>query len=193
MPLLKQEPDLYPDGLLGDGADGAIVSSFSQDPEAKWFAVYTLSRHEKKLMRQLYARQIPFYSPLVGRRFRSPNGRARTTFEPIFPNYVFLCANESQRYTALSTNSVSRCLVVPSPQELIRDLRRIRQLIATGAALTPETQLAPGDLVRVKSGPLKGVEGVVLRRENEVRLLVAVRYLQRGASVVLTDNSFEAI
>lgn len=190
MPILKYEPDLFPETLLTEETEGAapLLSG-----EAKWWAVYTMSRHEKQLMRKLFARQIPYYSPLVARRFRSPNGRVRTTFEPIFPNYVFLYADEMQRHIAMATKCISRCLVVPDPAELVRDLSRIRRLIASGAALTPETRIQPGDMVRVKSGPLKGVEGVVVRRENEVRLLVAVQYLQRGASVVLSDNSFEAI
>jgi transcriptional antiterminator RfaH len=190
MPILKYEPDLFPESLLSEGIeDAAPIAS----GDAKWWAVYTMSRQEKLLMRKLFSRQIPYYSPLVARRFRSPNGRARTTFEPIFPNYVFLFADEIQRHAALATKCISRCLIVPDPVELVRDLRRIQRLIASGAALTPETKLQAGDMVRVKSGPLKGVEGVVVRRESEVRLLVAVQYLQRGASVVLTDNSFEAI
>lgn len=191
MPILKYEPDIFPESLLAEG-DG-VVTAPAVCSDAQWWAVYTMSRQEKLLMRKLYAKQIPFYSPLVERRFRSPNGRARTTFDPLFHNYVFLFANEAQRYATLQTNCVSRCLEVPDASDLVRDLRRIQQLVASGAALTPETKLQVGDRVRVKSGPLKGVEGVVMRRENEVRLLVAVQYLQRGASVVLSDNSFEAI
>lgn len=191
MPILNYEPDLFPESLLMEDVEGNVAPLFPAD--AKWWAVYTMSRQEKQLMRRLYARQIPYYSPLVARRFRSPNGRARTTYEPIFPNYVFLHVDEMQRQFAMTTKCISRCLVVPDPVELVRDLRRLQQLIATGAALTPETKIQAGDRVRVKSGPLKGIEGVVVRRESEVRLLVAVQYLQRGASVVLSDNSFEAI
>lgn len=191
MPILNYEPDLFPESLLMEDVEGNVAPLFPAD--AKWWAVYTMSRQEKQLMRRLYARQIPYYSPLVARRFRSPNGRARTTYEPIFPNYVFLHVDEMQRQIAMATKCISRCLVVPDPVELVRDLRRLQQLIATGAALTPETKIQAGDRVRVKSGPLKGIEGVVVRRESEVRLLVAVQYLQRGASVVLSDNSFEAI
>jgi transcription antitermination factor NusG len=191
MPILKYEPDIFPPSLLTEGEEEAAAPYLAAD--GQWWAVYTMSRQEKMLMRKLYAKQIPYYSPLVERRFRSPNGRARTTYEPLFPNYVFLFANEMQRHAAMATNCVSRCLQVPDQAELVRDLRRIQLLISSGAALTPETRLQAGDRVRVKSGPLKGVEGVVVRRENEVRLLVAVQYLQRGASVVLSDNSFEAI
>jgi transcription antitermination factor NusG len=191
MPILKYEPDLFPASLLALSNEEAPAPELSS--EGKWWAVYTMSRQEKMLMRKLFARRIPFYSPLVERRFRSPNGRARSTFEPLFPNYVFLFADEAQRHLTLATNCVSRCLSVPDAADLVKDLRRIQQLVAAGAALTPETRLQAGNRVRVKSGPFKGIEGIVLRRENEVRLLVAVQYLQRGASVVLSDNSFEAI
>jgi transcription antitermination factor NusG len=192
MPILNSQPDIFPASLLAEGDEAADAAPFLSS-DGVWWAVYTLSRHEKMLMRKLNAKGIPHYSPLVQRRFRSPNGRARSTFEPLFPNYVFMFADEAQRYAAMTTKCVSRLLKAPDADELVRDLRRIQQLIASGAALTPETRIEAGDRVRVKSGPLKGFEGVVLRRENEVRLMVAVQYLQRGASVVLSDNSFEAI
>jgi transcriptional antiterminator RfaH len=54
-------------------------------------------------------------------------------------------------------------------------------------------KLQPGQKVRVKTGVFKGFEGVVLRRENEIRLLIFVRYMGRGASVALDDCQLEAI
>lgn len=160
---------------------------------AKWFAIYTKPRFEKKLMRQLYEAQIPFYGPMISRRFRSPSGKLRLSIEPLFPNYVFIHGTEMQRYTAVCTGSVSRWMPVTNPTELVTDLRQIHNLILTDAPLAPELRLQPGQKVRVKSGVFKGFEGVIIRRENQVRLLIAVRYMGRGASVALDDCQLEAI
>jgi transcription antitermination factor NusG len=155
--------------------------------------MYTMPRFEKKLMRQLTELQIPYYGPTISRRFRSPAGRIRTSYEPLFPNYVFVCGDEMARYNAVSTGSVSRWLPVARPEELITDLRQIHDLILTDAPLAPELRLEPGQKVRVRSGVFKGFEGTVLRRENEIRLLIAVRYMGRGASVALDDCQLEPI
>jgi transcription antitermination factor NusG len=144
-------------------------------------------------MRQLFESQVPFYGPMIARRFRSPNGKLRLSIEPLFPNYVFIHGTEMQRYTAVCTGSVSRWMPVINPNELVTDLRQIHNLILTEAPLAPELRLQPGQRVRVRSGVFKGFEGVILRRENQVRLLIAVRYMGRGASVALDDCQLEPI
>jgi transcription antitermination factor NusG len=82
---------------------------------------------------------------------------------------------------------------VADPAQLVEDLRQIRNLILTNAPLSPETRLEPGQKVRVKTGIFKGFEGTILRRENEIRLLISVRYMGRGASVALDDCQLEQI
>jgi transcription antitermination factor NusG len=82
---------------------------------------------------------------------------------------------------------------VADPTQLVEDLRQIRNLILTEAPLSPEKRLEPGQKVRVKTGIFKGFEGTILRRENEIRLLISVRYMGRGASVALDDCQLEQI
>ena len=109
-------------------------------------------------MRRLRGLHIPFYSPLIAGRRCSPQGRVRVAHVPLFGGYVFIYADEGQRYRSLTTNCVSRWLSVPDGMKLIQDLRQIRQLIAAGAPLTPEAQLEPGMPVRIRSGPLARVQ-----------------------------------
>jgi transcription antitermination factor NusG len=111
----------------------------------------------------------------------------------LFPNYVFLCGEEAARYHAVSTGCVSRCLSVADSPAFLADLRQLHQLIALGVPLTPEERLQPGMRVRVKTGPFAGVEGVVLKRHSERRLLVMVNFIQRGASMELGDYELEQI
>ena len=59
--------------------------------------------------------------------------------------------------------------------------------------LTPESRLAPGNRVRVCQGPLMGMEGTVLVRRNSVRLLIAVDFLQQGASIEIEDFLLEPV
>jgi transcriptional antiterminator RfaH len=183
MPILACEPDVFPENLL-DSEGGADVGG-------QWWLLYTMSRHEKNLMRRLHAAEIPFYAPLVKLCKRSPGGRMRTTYAPLFPGYVFLNGDDARRREALASNCVSRCLSVADTGKLVDDLRQIRRLIDADAPLMPESSLEPGRRIRVCYGPLRGLEGVVVKRHGQRRLLVAVEFLQQGASVQIEDCSVE--
>lgn len=186
MPILAREPDLYPEGLLQRDGLGCQA-------DARWWVLYTLSRREKELMRRLKALEVPFYAPMIARRSRSPGGRWRTAHVPLFPGYVFIYGDQSHRYQALTSNCVSRCLDVADGKGLTTDLRQTRRLIESGVPLTPESRLQPGMSVRIRSGPLAGVVGVVLKRADKSRLLVAVRFIGEGVSILLEDYQFEKL
>jgi transcription antitermination factor NusG len=191
MPILDREVDMFPGDLLERciAENAANDSGMNLDPTEvpRWFAMYTLARYEKKLMRQLFDRKIGYYAPVIEKRYRSAAGRVRTSYMPLFSNYVFMYGTEEDRYNAVSTGSISRWVPVKDASRLITDLKQIRDLIATGAAITPEARLEAGDKVRVRTGPFAGFYGVVTKRQGETRLLVFVDFMGQGASVHIED------
>ncbi len=184
MPILASEPDLLPADLLDEPEAG---------PDLRWWAVYTRSRREKDFLRRLAPLGVGFYCPFVPTRRKSPSGRILLSHLPLFSNYVFVRGTADDRHAALTTNCVSRILEVHDPDRLVADLRRLRGLLAAGAPVTLEQGLQPGDAVRVKSGPLRGCEGVMIERRGERRLLVAVTFMQQGASALLDDCDVQAL
>jgi transcription antitermination factor NusG len=186
MPILPRQRDLFPADLLE--AEGPVCAV-----PGTWVAFYTLSRREKDLMRKLEAVGIPFYAPLIRRRLRSPGGRTRDSHVPLFSGYVFSRVDDDQRRAALATNTVARWLPITDEAALLADLRGIKQLIDADCPLTPEARIEPGQIVRVRSGALRGLEGTVIRRHGEQRLVVAVRFLNQGASVELEDIDLERL
>jgi transcriptional antiterminator RfaH len=184
MPILKREDDIYPEDLF---ENPAVID----DPLRQWWCVYTLSRQEKNLARKLSAKLIPHYSPVIPKRYRAPNGRLRTSFIPLFPNYVFMLASDEERYHAMTTNCISRCNEVKDPEIFVRDLQQIFTVVGAGIPLTPEARLQPGNRVRVKTGPFAGYEGTVLRREGKTRLLLSIQYLQQGVSMEMDEGLLE--
>ena len=186
MPILKQEADIYPADLLENeqllGEEGRY-----------WWAAYTRSRREKELMRQMHRRSLPFYAPVIGKRFRSPAGRLRTSYIPLFPNYVFLFLTEVERQEAMVTNCISRVNRVEQADLLVEDLRRVQMACQLGVPLTPEARLESGDVVRVRSGHFAGYEGIVLRRESKTRLLLSVRFLEQGVSMEVDEGLLEVL
>jgi transcriptional antiterminator RfaH len=184
MPILPREPDLFPDELFDRlAAAGA--------PPGTWWAMYTLARREKELMRRLRGLGIAHYGPTITRRTRSPGGRLRSSHVPLFAGYVFVAGGDEARQAALSTNCVSKWLTVGDPAGLVRDLRQIQRLIELDAPLSVEARIEPGQRVRVRRGPMAGLEGMVVKRRGKAWLVVAVEFLQRGASVLLEDFQVE--
>jgi len=185
MPILSCEPDLYPDNLLSEELD---IST-----DAKWWAIYTRSRQEKELMRRLRALEISCYCPLIPNRFRSAAGRTRTSYLPLFGNYVFVRCDSGQRYQVLQTNLVSQTLEVSDGIELARDLRQIRYLLHLGKPVQVVTRVPTGTQVRIKHGPFCGIVGTVLKQQGNSYLVVAVNFLQQGAAIKLHDGDVESL
>jgi transcription antitermination factor NusG len=82
---------------------------------------------------------------------------------------------------------------VEQKEELVTDLLQIRNLVATEAPLSPESRLEPGQRVRIRNGPFAGYEGVIVRRDKEVRLQVYVRFMDQGVSVAIEDCQADPI
>ena len=143
MPILGRETHLFPHDLFerAHSEQQAVEEQAQHCDTYRWWALYTLSRQEKQLMRKLESRSIPFYCPIIERRQRSPSGRVRSVFEPLFSNYVFLYGNTETRQTALTTNCISRCLNVSDGLELTDDLADLQRLIEIGLPLCREQRL----------------------------------------------------
>jgi transcription antitermination factor NusG len=184
MPILASETSVFPDNLLDNFTD--------LPSERRWWAVYTRSRMEKSLARQLLAMEVPFYLPLIPKTTRI-GGRPLKSLLPLFGGYLFVYGTDSERTETLGTNRVAQIFPASRVDELTQDLRNVRALIASGVPLTPEGRLQPGQSVRVKSGMLMGLEGVVVSRRGEDRLLIAVNFLQQGVSIQISDYQVEPI
>lgn len=144
-------------------------------------------------MRKLLVQDVAFYCPIAPRHYRSPSGRARTSYLPLFGNYVFIAGDEEARYQALASGCVATCLAAPEPARLVRQLHALASAIAAGAPLQAESRIPVGAAVRVRSGAFAGLEGVVATRRGQMRLYLNVDFIQRGASLAVYDWEVERL
>jgi transcriptional antiterminator RfaH len=194
MPILGEEANIYPNTLLevGGAPQDAPFLGETETAIRQWWVVHTKPRQEKSLARELFAQKTPFYLPLV-KKNSIVRRRRLTSHVPLFASYLFMFASEQERVRSLTSNRVLQTLTVHSPENLEFDLRQIQRLIAANVPLTPEARLGAGTRVRVRSGPLAGLEGIVLRRRDATRLVVSVNFLQQGASAEVEDFILEQI
>ena len=183
--MLPPEPMLWPGELFDrDERFG--------NKESQWWALHTRPRTEKSLARRLLRHDVPYFLPQYERRRRLQRRLVRTQ-APLFPGYLFLCAGEDGRRTALETNLVVGCLNVVDQLCLFSDLRRVHELIQSGKPFSPEAQICPGMLARITCGPLAGLEGTIIRCKGSMRFVVAVDFLQQGAAVDVDDSMIQLL
>ena len=130
---------------------------------------------------------------MIQQRKRSPQGRIRTSFVPLFTGYVFIRGDEVARHNAVSTGCISRCLHVTEHEELVDDLRRVRQLLLTGEEVRPEPKPLVGRMAMVKNGAMKGLKGTITKTLSQHRLTVFVNFMQQGASVIVDEADVELL
>lgn len=187
MPILPSEPDYYPPELWDAGTCAA------QRPEAVWWCLHTKPRQEKAMARELRHLRLSFYLPQVMKEDRTPQGRKIRSIIPLFTSYLFLLGDAQERLAALRGNRLVSILEVSDQASLRRDLGHIHTMLSSGLPIAPEASIPVGSRVRIVTGPLTGVEGVVIRRGNRDQFVAIVHFLGRGATVELEDWQVERI
>jgi transcriptional antiterminator RfaH len=185
MPILPAEPDLHPRDLWAREDEGSL--------DGRWWCLHTKPRQEKAVARTLRSRNVAYYLPQVVKVDRTPQGRKIRSNVPLFTGYVFLLGDELARIEAFRTNRLAQILEVYDQDTLVRDLRQIHQMLASGLAVLPEPVMPVGARVRIKTGPLMGIVGTVIRRGKRDHFVAVVQFLGRGATVELEDWQVERV
>ncbi len=158
------------------------------------FALYTRFRHEKAVYRQISEKGFEAFLPLYTAAHRWKD-RVKQLVLPLFPNYVFVRMNLEQRGTVLSTTGVYdfvRLCGVPAPVHE-DEIKAVRRVVEQGLSAEPHPFLRAGDRVRVKSGPLEGLEGILVRKKNFYRLVLSVELLAKSIAVEVDVADVERI
>lgn len=174
-------------GKTHDSADHLKAST-------AWFALYVRHRHEKAVAKGVSEKGLTVFLPLykVAHRWKD---RMQELVLPLFPNYVFILAAPSQRNVVLSTPGIYdfvRLSGVPAPVPA-EEIEAVRQAVTHGLNAEPHPFLKTGDRVRVKTGPLGGMEGILVRKKNFYRLVLSVELLVRSISVEVDVSDVERV
>jgi transcriptional antiterminator RfaH len=161
--------------------------------EAVWWCLHTRPRQEKATARELRKLEVTFFLPQVLKEDRTPQGRKIRSVIPLFPSYLFLLGDHTDRLSALRGNRLVSVLEVSDQGALERDLRQIHRMLNSGRPVQPEPAVPVGSRVRITTGPLTGIEGTVIRRGKRDQFVAVVRFLGRGATVDLEDWQVEQV
>lgn len=163
-----------------------------RDFSGQWWVVHTRSRNEKALAHDLISKNISYFLPMswkVSRRSR----RTVRSLLPLFSGYLFFCGQEDQRVELLQTNRVANLIEVNDQETLLNELVQLDQALRAGAPLTPYKYIKAGQRCRVIAGPLIGMEGIVVRSKNAIRLVLQIDMLGQAASVEIDIDMIEVL
>jgi transcription antitermination factor NusG len=162
--------------------------------ELNWYALYTCPRHEKCVAHQLEQRSIACFLPLY-RSVRRWQDRRKELELALFPGYVFV---------RLALQDSLRVLQLPSAVRLVSfnghpavlpeaEVERLRQRLACGGNLQPHPYLCVGRRVRVRGGPMQGLEGIIVRRKERCRVVFSLDLLMRSVAVEVDESDVEPL
>jgi transcription termination/antitermination protein NusG len=112
---------------------------------------------------------------------------------PLFPGYIFVRIGLRDRLKVLEIPSVVRLVGFdghPTPLP-VEDIETIRACLATGQLIAPHRYVRRGQRVRVMSGPLEGLTGIVLRQRNRTRFVISLELLMRSVAVEIDSADFD--
>ncbi|HEV2380390.1 MAG TPA: UpxY family transcription antiterminator [Terriglobia bacterium] len=162
--------------------------------DAAWYALYTRHQHEKVVAQALSGKGFEVFLPLysIARRWQD---RVKQLALPLFPSYVFLRTGLDRRLPVVTTAGVHH--FVPTDDRPIPisegEIDSVRQLTLKSTRVEPHPFLKRGDWVRVKTGPLEGLEGILTRWKAAFRLVLSVELVQQSVAVEVEASNVEPI
>jgi transcription antitermination factor NusG len=154
-----------------------------------WYALYTRHQHERRVAHILTNKGFETLLPLyqTARRWKD---RTKLLFLPLFPCYVFLNGGLERRLDIMTTPGIHALVSnAGQPAAIPREeIDAVRRAVESGSRVEPHPLLKCGERVRVKCGPLVGIEGILARKKNLYRLVLSVEML--GEAVAVEVDAF---
>jgi transcription antitermination factor NusG len=160
------------------------VTDISVTDRLRWFAAYTCPRHEKYVRRQLEERHIEAFLPLYRSTRRWKDRRKQVEFA-LFPGYIFVRIPEHERLRVLELPGVVRFVCFNGKLAALQDeeIETLRSGLERGILAEPHPFLRVGRRVRVVRGPVAGLEGVLLRKKDKLRIVVSLQTIMQSVAL----------
>jgi transcription antitermination factor NusG len=162
----------------------------------RWYAVHTRARHEKKVAASLQGEGITAFLPLLNQLHRWSDRRKQVEV-PMFSCYVFVHSDLSpeQRQAVLKTSGVLAFVgnhegALPIPDA---EIEVVRRLINQQVPFSPYPYIKVGQRVRIRGGALEGMEGILVGRNSERKMVVSVELIQKSVLISLAGYDIEVV
>lgn len=181
-------------GVMMESVSTIAITNERDAVGARWFAIQTRVRHEKKVGAQLHEKGVEAFLPLCS-ELHQWSDRRRIVHQPLFSGYLFVHINNSpdERKTVLTTPGVcwfvgNSGMGLPIPDKQIQDIQTI---LNSTLPFTPFPFLRVGQRVRIRGGCLDGIEGILVSKESDRSVVVSVDLVRRSLAIRINGYDLE--
>ena len=175
---------------------GRTVSDNTLPNEPRWYAVLCRSRHEKLVATALSNTGIANFLPTVS-EVHYWSDRRKLVETPLFPGYVFVRIPDSTQaqLRVLKTSGVVRFVGNShGPLEILEnEINAVQTVLNQKAKCSPYPFLRLGQRVRICGGALDGIEGVLVGRDADRKLVISIEIIQRSLAVSVYNFDVEPV
>ena len=159
-----------------------------------WYALCTAPRHEKKLADQIHRHGIDCFLPLY-RSVRRWKDRRKELALVLFPGYVFVRMEWQNRLQVLRLPGAVRVITFNGEPAALADaeVENLRNRLAASRGIEPHPYLRAGCRVRVRSGALEGLEGIMQRSKDRCRIVFSMHLISRSVAVEVDESDIELL
>jgi transcription antitermination factor NusG len=173
-----------------------IVSTAAQNVSqgSEWYALYTRHQHEKVAAQILLSKGFNIFLPLYPAA-RARGNQTKKLLLPLFPCYIFLRGGLDRRLDIVTTPGVHAFVETANRPAVIpeSEIDGVRQTVDSSLRLEPHPFLKSGDRVRIRCGPLEGLEGILVRKKNLLWLVLSVEMLGKSIAVEIQCSMVERV
>ena len=189
---------MYPAPMSETPAKQQVVGahSFLSDDrdETNWYALCTAPRHEKRVAGQIGRYGVTCFLPLY-RSVRRWKDRRKELELVLFPGYVFVRIAPRDRLQVLRLPGAIRLVTQNGqPAALPEDeIESLQSRLAVSGNFEPHPYLRAGRRVRVRRGPMQGLEGIILRTKDCCRVVFSMDLIMRSIAVEVDEPDVELV
>ncbi len=161
-----------------------------------WYALYTRSRFEKKLLAELTDRRVEAFLPMreILSRWKD---RKKKIWIPLFPGYIFInhINTPENRFKILNIPGSVRFVGLEGRAEIIPEeqILAIRRFLEASISLDPYPYMQVGNRVEIIAGPLKGIQGILVGKKGRFRFVLQVDLIRQAVSVEIDASDVRPV
>jgi transcription antitermination factor NusG len=157
-----------------------------------WYVAHTRPRCEKKLLQHCEREKLDARL-LCYQAVHKYRGKTAVFRKPLFPGYVFLQIPAEKRRVVLQSDHLANLLEVADQDLFIRQLDEVMRALETDLEIRLAPTIGEGVRVKIKNGPLRGIEGWVEKRYGMITVLIRLDFIGQAAAVKLEASDLELI
>lgn len=190
--MLKQNWHLAPDPAFDKQLESVKTSDVADGP--RWFALFTLPQHERAVARRLVNMNIESFLPAYEVRRTWKNRQHATIMMPVFPTYLFVRLARIECWRAVTSPGVVRIVGNSrGPMPIADDEIEFLRSDFCRSKIEPFEELPVGSKVRIKCGPMSGLEGILVRKRGALRFVLSIDAINLRAAVEVDAKDVEVV